>query len=426
LLVRSTRLYLCASALVFMAGCGGGSGGGGSSSSAGGNPTIVSFSFSGGGTPTAVAAKVGSGSFTAQSLAGEQFSLSIPSGTSNFAVAYVCKAASLPVFQEVFEANIADGSSFTLPCLSLQSSGTNGTLAGNVDAGAIQNANLLNIAVDNGNTEFSSGITADTNFSLSAPAGSDRVEVLAYNNVAQGETSEAALVAAKNFTDQIVPGALNGGSQVVLGAGDATTSQTIAYSNVPSGYSAPSTQVSFIMGGLGGFSIATASTQYPVLPAAAVASGDFYRFVSSATNTAKPSEMVTVTKTSANPEAVSLMYPTPWAYAGPSPAALPSLSFSYPGFSGQSGVFDISLLVWGAATSVDQYLVVASSNYLQGSTTVAFPDLSNMAEFLAQPPSGTGVIWVSMIAQSSSGVSQAMSSNATITAVGNSGSYTVP
>jgi hypothetical protein len=95
-------------------------------------------------------------------------------------VAYVCTSAtaSFPTFQEVFEASVADGSSFTLPCLSPLSPGTNGTLTGNVDASAIPSANLLNIAVDDGSTEFRGGIIADTNFSLNALAGNDRVEVL--------------------------------------------------------------------------------------------------------------------------------------------------------------------------------------------------------------------------------------------------------
>jgi hypothetical protein len=425
LLTRSIELSLLASALVFIAGCGGGSGNG--SKDGDDNPTTVSFSFSGG-TPTVVAAKIGSGSFTAQAVAGNKLSLSVPGGTSNFAVAYVCTAAtaSFPTFQEVFEASVADGSSFTLACLSPLSSGTNGTLTGSVDASAIPNANLLNIAVDDGSTEFKGGIIADPNFSLNAPAGNDRVEVLAYNNVAQGATSTATLVAAKNFANQTVPGALNGGTQVVLGAGDATTNQMIAYSNVPSGYSAPSTQIRFDMGGHGDFSIATAATQYPVLPAGAVASGDFYEFSSAAANSAKPSEITVVTKFLANPGAVSLAFPSPWSYAGPSPAVLPSFNFSYSGFSGDDGVFDSVLLGWAAPTNFNQYRVIASSNYLAGSTIVAFPNLSNIEGFIAQPPSGTEVTWVGQITQSSLGVSQPISSNATIKTVGNDGSYTVP
>jgi hypothetical protein len=196
---RFTRLSLFALTLVLIAGCGGSSGDG-ASNGGGATPTAVSFSFSGG-TPTAVAAKIGSGSFTVQTLAGGKLSLSIPSGTSNFAVAYACTSAASPPFQEVFEASVADGSSFTLPCLLSLSSGANGTLIGSVDASAIPSANLLKVAVDNGSLEFNAGIPTSTNFSLSAPSGNDRVEVLAYNNVPDGGTSTATLVAAKNFTN---------------------------------------------------------------------------------------------------------------------------------------------------------------------------------------------------------------------------------
>jgi hypothetical protein len=418
------RLSLLALTLVLIAGCGGSSGDGGSNGG-GATPTVVSFTFSSG-TPTAVAAKIGSGSFTVQTLTGGKLSLSIPSGTSNFAVAYACTSATSPPFQEVFEASVADGSSFTLPCLLSLSTGAIGTLTGNVDASAIPSANLLEVAVDNGSLEFNAGIPANTNFSLNAPSGNDRVEVLAYNNVPDGGTSVATLVAAKNFTNQTIPGALNGGSPVVLGAGDETSIQTIAYANVPTGYSAPSTQVDFNMGGHGRFPIATASTQYPLLPAGAISGSDFYEFFSTATNSSKPSEQMIVTKDMANPGALSFTFPSPWSYAGPSPAALPSFTFSYSGFSGNAGVYDTALLGWSTSGSLTQYLMIASSNYQGGATTMAFPDLSNVAGFPAPPPSGTGITWVAAVTQSSKGVSQPISSNATITTVANFGFYTVP
>src|SRR6185437_14297378 len=108
--------------LLASAGCGGGSGGAGSTGLPGpgdSNPTVVTFKFNSG-TPSAVAARVGSGAFTAQTLSAGALSLSIPSGTSNFAVAFVCTLtlnglAQIPE-QFVFEASTADGSSFNLPC----------------------------------------------------------------------------------------------------------------------------------------------------------------------------------------------------------------------------------------------------------------------------------------------------------------------
>ncbi len=151
------------------------------------------------------------------------------------------------------------------------------------------------------------------------------------------------------------------------------------------------------MGGHGVFSDCDrrTSTQYPVLPAGAVSSGDFYEFSSTSTNSAKPSEIVNATKLSANLGAVSLTFPSPWSYAGPSPAALPSFNFSYSGFSGNDGVFDSGLLGWTTSNSFNQYLLIASSNYLQGSArpwhSLIFP---NIEGFIAQPPSGTEVNWI--------------------------------
>src|SRR5690348_6349295 len=74
-----------------LAGCGGGSvsGGDGGGGGGGGNPTAVTFKINGG-TPTAVAAKIGSGPFTAQTLTSGSLSLSIPSGTTTFALAVSC------------------------------------------------------------------------------------------------------------------------------------------------------------------------------------------------------------------------------------------------------------------------------------------------------------------------------------------------
>jgi hypothetical protein len=180
------------------------------------------------------------------------------------------------------------------------------------------------------------------------------------------------------------------------------------------------------MGGQGRFPIATASTQYPLLPAGAIGGGDFYEFFSTATNSSKPSEQMIVTKDLANPGAISFTFPSPWPYPGPSPAALPSFTFSYSGFSGNAGVYDTALLGWSNSTSLNEYLMIANSNYLGGATTMAFPDLSYFAGFLAQPPSGTAITWVAVVTESSSGVSQPMSSNATIMRVAKFGFYTVP
>jgi hypothetical protein len=260
---------------------------------------------------------------------------------------------------------------------------------------------------------------------LSVPAGTDRVEIVAFNSTAQGLTA----LAAKNFSNQAVPGALNGGAQVVLGASDLTTTpQPITYSNVPAGYSAPSMTADFVLAGGGGFAVASGTTtQYPAVPVGAVVSGDFYEIFASAKNAAKPTEMMICAKSSTTAGPVSFTFPAPWSYAGPTPATLPTFDFSYAGFNGKTGVFATGRTDWNNPTVGNvEFEIVASANYLGGSTSLAFPDLSGLAGFVAPPASGTNVSWVALMAQSSFGSPQPMPTNATITTVENSGTYTAP
>ena len=105
--------------VTLVAGCGGSSIGGGSAAGGGSTPTVVTFNFTIA-TPTVVAARVGAGLFTTQTLNSRSLSLSIPNGTTNFSVAYACTlplSAQVQVPEQfVFEASTADGSSFTAPC----------------------------------------------------------------------------------------------------------------------------------------------------------------------------------------------------------------------------------------------------------------------------------------------------------------------
>lgn len=420
------RFSLLTLVLVVVAGCGGSSGGSsGGGGGGGGNSTSVTVQFSGG-TPSVVAAKIGTGSFTAETLASGRLSLSIPGDTTKFAIAYLCTAPSFPAFEDIFEATTADGTSFTLPCPSPSSPGTNGALTGNIDASGVPSANLIDLAVANGSSELTYGVTADTDFTVSAPTGTDRVEVLAYNNVSVGFTSTTTLVAARNFTGQSVPGALNGGSQVMLGAADAATSQTISYSNAPSGYGTPYTLVDYVMSGSGGFSLATATSQYPVMPSGAVASGDFYEFFATAINSSNPNELMLVAKSASSAGPVSINFPAPWTYSGPTPAANPTFNFAYSGLGNGAGIYETAVIDWTTVAGFVEISVMATGNYQAGSTTLAIPDLSGVQGFEAAPVSGTGVGWVALIAQSSVGLPQALSANGSITTVENFGNYNVP
>ncbi len=313
---RSTfsRILCCSVlglSLALLAGCGGGSGGGGWTGGGGATPSTVTFKFSGG-TPSAAAARIGSASFTAQTLSAGTLTLTIPSGTTNFAVAYVCTlplSAQVQVPEQfVFEASTADGSSFTAPCPTALPSSQTGTFTGSMDASGIPGATLVDIAATNGTSTTVGGAALNGAFTVAEPVGSDRVMVLAYNNAQQGLLT--SIVAAKNFANQTVPGALNGGSTVVLGAADETTPQAITYNNTPSGYSQPTTTVGFIMGSAGGFTVASPATaQYPALPAAAVQSGDRYTFLATARSSSTQGEEALVLANSTSGSPVSFTFP---------------------------------------------------------------------------------------------------------------------
>lgn len=422
--------------IALVAGCGGGSGSGGTGGGGVNNPTSVTITFKGA-TPTTVAAKIGAGSFTAQTVNSGVLTLSIPSGTANFAVAFVCPLQTLTlansqeqqIVQVVLEASTIDGNAFTGGCPGTPSAGQTGSLAVNVDASAIPGASVLTVNAQNGNF-VASGIaeTPTANFSFKAPSGNDRVEVFAFSQQLQGAGVNINLVAARNLANQTVPGSLNGGNAVVLGPADRTTSEPIAYSGIPSNYSAPTTLVSFNMGGTGGiFATEAATGQYAALPAAAVEAGDFYSFSATAHNSTNPGEAVFVDTTLDSAGPVAIAFPSAWTYAGPAPAALPTFSYNYAGFSGKSGIIYSAILSWSpAGLQQNLYEVSATANYQNGATTLAVPDLSGLAGFLQSPASGTSLFWGAFVEQNSWPAFQPMPTGGTSTVVTNSGTFTVP
>lgn len=428
------RLSILGSVLTLIAGCGSGSsagssgGGTGGGGNGGSGSTTVTFTFTGA-NPTAVATQIGSGSFAAANLSSGKLVISIPSGTTDFAVAFVCPPLSGTAQPQemVYEASTLDGASFSEACsVPSPTSPTSATLTGSVDASAIPGASYLNIDSSGGGFLFGGYLGSPTSpFSVSAPPGTDRVEVLAYAGSADIAQGGSHVVAAKNFDNQIVPGALNGGSTVVLGPGDETTAEPITYSGVPSGFGAPSTIASLTMSGGDGIELASSvATQYPALPATAVDSGDYYSFIAVASNSSSSSQSVGVIKTLGTAGPLSIAFSQPWSYTGPTPAALPTFDFAYSGFSGATGVNYMMAMSWpSTGTSQALYKVTATANSLNGSTSVTFPNLSGLTGFLASPISGTSVQWQANISQDSGSSSQA---NTTVTNVANSGSFIVP
>ncbi|HET6169719.1 MAG TPA: hypothetical protein VFE01_06035, partial [Terracidiphilus sp.] len=189
------RVLISSGALLLVGGCGGSAGGGSGSGGGGDSSTTVSFTIRGA-TPSAVATKVGSGVFAAATLSSGVVTLSLPSGTTSFAVAFVCPAISLTsaglqqTVENVFEATILDGTSFTESCQTGPSKPDTGVLTGSVDASALSGAHILEVYAQSAQTGpiglpfpvlGSSG-----SFSVAAPLGTDRVLVLAYDSVVNG------------------------------------------------------------------------------------------------------------------------------------------------------------------------------------------------------------------------------------------------
>ena len=417
-MTKLSKVSLLAIVPLLLAGCGGSTGGNGGGG--GGNPTTITFTFSDS-TPAVVATSIGSASFTRQAVNGKTLTLSVPSGTSNFAVAYLCNTPS-SALENIFEANTADGSSFTLLCVGSASTGQTDVLTGSMDASAIPGATSVYIAAAAANSSSFVSAGVGGSFSVKVSSGNDRIEALAYS----GNGTPLNLLAARNFSAQAVPGILNNGNSVVFGAADATTSQPLSYTNLPSGYSTPITTAYLSSSGTLTFPVtAPAATEYSVLPSASVESGDYYWFLSSASNSAHPQEMVLSETSVASPGPVSIAFPPPWSYAGPVPAALPTFDMSYNGFTGTKGIYDTAFLGWNVGNSYSTITLVASANYQNGSTRLALPDLSGTSGFIA-PVSGTSVLWGAVIQQWGSGVLDSAHNSGNVLGVENTGYYTVP
>ena len=130
---------------------------------------------------------------------------------------------------------------------------------------------------------------------------------------------------------------------------------------------------------------------------------------------------------------MTLSFPAPWSYSGPTPTALPTFDFSgYTGFSSKQGVYYNAGLFWtdgmNGTIGTNQFSVgvSASANYLNGSTSIALPDLSGLHGFLPAPSAGADITWPAQIVQSSGSFLSLTEPNSTLSAAGNQGNYTEP
>jgi hypothetical protein len=393
------RLSLCAGLMACLAGCGGNSNSGGGGGGGGGNPTIVTYTFTDA-MPTAVATQIGTGAYTLASVQSGTLTISVPDGTSNYSIAWVCPnsdiAPNVYLNELVFQRSTADGTSFKEGCSSPNPQTGLATLQ--VNAAAI--AGAAEIMVGQLPEQAASGSTLS--FSGQLVTGTHDVAVVVYDVLGNA-------LAVRILRSQTIPGALNGGNPVVFAASDETVSQTVSYTNVPAGFSNLPPFVFFLTSGgaevvlnseLGSF-LASPSAQYPAMPAGAVESGDYYIFSSNAYANGSPQELISAEQFTASGGAVTLAYPAPWAYSGPTAASLPTFSLNYTGFSGMSSVSQFALIQWHVGSNSTGITVFATENYQNGATSITIPNLSGLSGFSGAAPSGTNIYWAAGVQQGS-------------------------
>jgi hypothetical protein len=417
--VSLSRFSISVVVMVSLAGCGGSSNSsssGGGGNGGGGSSTTVTYTFTGT-MPTAVATRIGTGAFTQASLESGKLSVSVPSGETNYSVAYVCPAYTINGFgvnlEGVIQANIIDGASLSETCKSQTSSPSTGLATLQVNAAAIPGTYYVFVQ------SFWQLWTGSTlTFSNMLNTGSSDVAVYAAD-------ASGKVLAVQILRNQTVPGALNGGNPVVFETTDETHLEPISYASIPTGFSATLPGVAFYTAGGAFVPLGIdVTTKYPAMPSAAVQSGDYYSFGGEAFGGSLSESVFFLSNTtSGGPLVINL--PAGWTYAGPSPAALPTFDFNYAGFSGKTDVLFGAGITWSlSTTSIAEVEMSATANYQNGSTSLPVPDLSGVTGFLAPAPSGTTVGWAAEVSQgaltggSSPGGSQSI--------VIDSGSFTEP
>ncbi len=383
---RLPGIFILGILLVMVIGCGGNS-----SSTAEGTPVTITFV---GTAPQALAVQTGNGPFTAASLeAGNFLHLVVPTGATKYAIAYVCALTS----EFVFEATITDSTEVTAKCPLSFDFSSSGLVTGSVNASGIAGAKDLFVVGPGIGTNIN-GISGP--FSLLLPAGGDDVAFVASDSL--GSALGVKILPAQN-----VPGAVNNGNTVVLGPGDATITRPATILNVSSGFSLPALQAQYhtvngtaisLTGAILGLS--NPAPTYPAVPAASIQSGDFYQYSVRSFDLATFNEQIGTSQTTTQGGGpVTLALPAPWSFAGPTPAAFPTFTFNYAGFSGLPAVSQQATLTWFTTPKsfFSSITVSATANFQNGATTLTIPDLTSLVGFLSPASSGTTVSWTADI-----------------------------
>jgi hypothetical protein len=375
--------------------------------------------------PASVAAQIGGGAFSSASLQGGRLTLTIPNGTTNYAVAYVCPQAAglgdIVTAENVIEASVSDGNSFSTSCN--LASGNTGTATGSIDTSAL--AGVSDVLI-RGSQGYGGNLGAATGkFNLNLLSGSNDVALIAVDG-------SGNVRAVKILRGQSVPGSLNSGNRITFTASDQTTTQSLTVANIPSGFSTPaSASVEYTTASGTQFVLAgSVTSQFPVIPAAYVESGDFYSIQANTSDVGTHSRSMGVMQNLTGGGAAALSLPKPWNPTAPTPETLPTFSFDYSGYSGVSAIAQQAELEWIPSTNALYTLTVtATTNYQAGSNAITVPDLSGMSGFLPTAASGSQMYWAASIWGGTAPVFDFMSappSSGSIAFVQKSGRYTQP
>ncbi len=413
-------------AAALLSGCGssggsGGGGGGGGGMTPTGTPVTVTFSTKGS-MPTAVAEQIGSGAWTTASVQSGALNLTVPTGTTKYAVAFVCPPVLLQgtLDQEnVIEATTSDPTSYTVDCYATTAPIT-GTATGSVNASAIAGANQVLVRGTQGyGTNVASLVGT---FSTPMISGTNDVAAVA-------EDGSNNVLGVKIVRNQSIPGAVNGGNPILLAASDATTTQSFTVTNVSAGYGAtPAIDATYNTSNGTNFGVTGSSTSsYRAGPASEAAAGDSYNFEANDANLATH-ELLGLYENTTGGGAVSLALPTPWTFTPPAAAQFPTFTFNYAGFSGDAAVVDQSQISWSLNASTQAEIdVYATAAYQGAATSVTIPNLTALTGFLASAPTGTTVYWLAQVNGGSYAVFQAAQpSGGNLSLVQASGTYFEP
>lgn len=401
--------------LCTLIGCSGGSSSGGGAGGGGG--TTITVTFTGIGNPTAVAVKIGTGFFAPATLQGNQLTFTLPNGTTNYAIAWVCPISDSVTFEEIREATVEDGTALTMLCVRnpTPTPTPSGSATGIVDASAIAGASEFLVY---GKAGFAGNVNAASGpFDFNMPAGTNDVAIIA------APFASGTMLAVKIIRNQTVPGTINGGNTITFGPADLLTMQPLTFTNLPSGFGAGTPGVSYFTEN-GGFDLSIHppfSGQYPAVPIVAAQGGDGYLFKFGAANSTSQFEFSQTI--SGGGGAVTIALPDPWTYSGPTPSASPTFTFNYPPISAFPNVKRSAIIDWGEGqpnTTFFDIHISATPSFLNGSQTITIPDLSGIPGFLI-PPSGTTIEWIAFISGDSG-----PGANSSQVGVSNLGTYTEP